>query len=776
MQSELIRQVVFGDGLLAFRDAAFPILEPEALLASLREALAARPDLWHAGSAVVVQLTDMHQLDEALALAQRSTERFPLLPRLWLDLSLVHRARREREAEIPPLERALQLSPGWGRASRALSNTYERMGDYQKSAETLERAIAASPLDAYNHGALGDALWHLGKMEQAVASIERALRLDPGWDWAWEQLREWPPKIGAPDRAVTLARELTNTRAGEARSWFDLAQALVNSPIEERLVALDKALELNPRYFDAIDVRAWMLATAGRFEEALAACAPPALNGSVPARLLGRAAWVEAQRANLSAAISKMEAVVETAPDYYWGWNMLADWNCKIRNFPKALDAAKTMARLAPRSAIPLGYQADIQMQLGRAGDARASLRRAVEIDPAYEFAAMKLFEHYVEERDYPNAEKILTLLKTHSPGARTTLAELKMECRRVRRDDALALLSEICMAPVEDSFAVDAADERIRKSGWTSSAERIFFEALNKPGANPEVGACWVRRFTERGDWKQRKLLFKVPPATPIGDSARIAYLEALGALKKPGYLRSIIGRERGWLMRNPVAWGTVGYSFVQMKRYRSVVAWMRDWRQRRDAQPWMLQNLSHALRKLGRDREAITVNGRAIELQPDHTTPVHRVWLLFEIALRGDHVRASKLLKEIHEHDLVPYNRAILSLIKAVVAVFGAAPEQKRRTFKEERIELQTGDLQGLFRDSVLRREYRRTLKAMGRAAGRPLLGTFYSWMPLKARTVAAPASTLAGGPDISPRMIWIFVMLAIALLRMCSSAVSP
>ena len=55
-----------GGGL--FRDVAYRVLDPEDLLARLREAQAARPDLWHAWSALIQQLADMQRLDEALSL------------------------------------------------------------------------------------------------------------------------------------------------------------------------------------------------------------------------------------------------------------------------------------------------------------------------------------------------------------------------------------------------------------------------------------------------------------------------------------------------------------------------------------------------------------------------------------------------------------------------------------------------------------------------------------------------------------------------------------
>ena len=72
-----MRQMLLGDGLLAYRAWAYPVLDPEELLMTLREAHAERPDLWHAWSALAQQLSDMGHHDEALGILQEAVERFP---------------------------------------------------------------------------------------------------------------------------------------------------------------------------------------------------------------------------------------------------------------------------------------------------------------------------------------------------------------------------------------------------------------------------------------------------------------------------------------------------------------------------------------------------------------------------------------------------------------------------------------------------------------------------------------------------------------------------
>ncbi len=508
IRAELIRQVVLGDGLLTYRELAYPVLEPEALLAGLREAHAARPDLWHAWVALTQQLADLSQLDEALALAERATELFPLHAQTWLQLGLVYGARLAPAEQVRPLERALLLAPSWGRISRVLAEVHERLGQLDQGERTLERAIAAAPLEAQNHVALAEARWRLGRQEQALANLEHALRLQPAYGYAWNLLREWTPP--ASSRSVELARTLTETRPGEARSWLILAQCLPGSEIEPRLEALRHAITLAPHYADAYDARAVLLAEAGRFDEALDACAPAAWQpGERPFVLAGRAAWINACRGHLQTAINGMEGIVKTTPDYYWGWSQLADWYSRVGRPGEAREAARQMARLAPNRAEPLGYIADLQSRLGDQEESMATLRRACAVDPTYAYAAFRVFEYEVKQRDLSAAETTLGRLRLHFPGPRAEACAIELRARQGRTAETFDDFRQLCFAPAEAGGAVDQAAETLCAAGHGSRVERICGECLGKPGHTRRsvAGGCAA--------W------WRVTPGAPVGKSS---------------------------------------------------------------------------------------------------------------------------------------------------------------------------------------------------------------------------------------------------------------
>ena len=78
----------------------------------------ARPDLWHAWSALIGELVSRNELDDALGQAQDAVARFPLLAAVWLDLAMVCRACGDADGEVEALGRALMINPGWGTAAR----------------------------------------------------------------------------------------------------------------------------------------------------------------------------------------------------------------------------------------------------------------------------------------------------------------------------------------------------------------------------------------------------------------------------------------------------------------------------------------------------------------------------------------------------------------------------------------------------------------------------------------------------------------------------------
>ncbi|PYJ06930.1 MAG: hypothetical protein DME25_05185, partial [Verrucomicrobia bacterium] len=535
---ELRRQVIFRDALSAYQRAARGLLPPQEVVSLLREANAARPDLWQAWSVLIVQLVDVGSHDEALALAREATERFPLVPRLWVDLARVEQARLEAAGEIRALEKALEISPGYAYASRQLADACERKHDLAKARAVLEQAVAANPLDAQNHAGLAHILWKQGERETALTRIQHVLRLEPGYEWAWKALTHWGATLGRPALAAETARDLTRVRAGEARSWLLLAETLSSQKeAEELFAALERAVALNPHCEEAYDLRARALSELNRFDEALRQCEACPIQ-PIPPRLRIRAAWIEAQRGNLASAIARAKAAMEDFPDYYAGWQFLSEWCLRAQQADEAVSAAEKMAALAPLQPVPLGYLGDLKLRLKDRDGAKQAFQRAFTLDPDYQYAGFHLFQMTLADRSLDEAEQILKVLSRQGQDSRTVACSIELAAARYEWPQALDLFGTLCADANADYNALASAVDALDRHKGRHSVDKLLHKHLSHGSPAPALAEFWVHRQVSRGRWALRSRLkalsFKSQPPdsqpSAIGRRAVLCYLDHLG------------------------------------------------------------------------------------------------------------------------------------------------------------------------------------------------------------------------------------------------------
>jgi tetratricopeptide (TPR) repeat protein len=636
VHQELLRQVTFGEGLLAFRETALLALEPEELLAILREALEARRDLWHAWAALVRQLSDLGQLDEARDLAKQAVERFPLLPALWLDLARVCRRRGDVEGEVEALTKAVQINPTWSVAQRQLADAYEQAGHLDQAEEVLRRAIARSPLIAGNHADLAELLWRKGDHDQALEGMAHAFELEPGVDQAWDKLCDWARRLERPELAVEAARRLSQRRPAEARSWLRLAQAHYRQPrasdpekdrqrIDEALRAYDRAIFLNPRQPDFYDQKAVALAQAGRWDEARAACRPAPWGEQAPLTLRGRAAWLEAQQGHVDRAIEQMREVLKEDPKYYWAWSQLGDWCQATGRFPEYLEAATQMCRLAPHTAQPLAYRGEARLRTGDRGGME-DLRAALKLSPDYALAGLLLFDEHLAAGEMDEVERVLAHLEQFVGGDFVTARAVQLHARLGRKDEALVGLRRLCHSHDFSSWPIDAATGAVGQAGWTAELVQVLRDEVRAGAWHPQVAVLWGERFDPQNGGDLDECLRALDQArqvnpgdyTPLDLQAELMakagrFDPALEVIREATTVPGFATRARG------------RYAWVEKLRGRTEEAIELMGRTLRDDPNyyWGWQQLADWYEALGRHAEHLQAAQRLVELNPNHSYP---------------------------------------------------------------------------------------------------------------------------------------------------------
>jgi tetratricopeptide (TPR) repeat protein len=694
IEQQLLRQVVTGDGLLAFMELARPILDPETLLQSLRLAHAERPDLWHAWSALGSQLAHLGHLDEATEVARQATDRFPHLPRIWLDLAQAHRLRNAPQEEIAAARRAVEINPAWSVSALALADALERAGSMADAHAVYERALMHLADDAQVHAMHAHLLWRQRKPSEALDAVERALRLAPGYGWAWNVLNEWAIACGQPMRPFEFAHLLARESPGDRHIWLALTR-LTDGPetLAERLAAVDKALALDAHWVDAWDMKAVLLVEAERFDEAAAACEVGMPLCPVDAHILqGRRAWIESQRCQLPEAIERMRTILAENASYAWGWSQLARWLVEQDELAEATLALKHLRRLRPHDPWVYRQLGELHLRQEDRQGTREAFAMALRLSPADVAAAHHIFDLQVQSGDLVEAENTLRIMQMHQPGAQTLAAEIQLRLREKDVPAAIKLLQSLSVSTDPAPWPLNAAAEAFRHAGRSRQALRTLRRTLrNEESCNPQTGAAAIRLLLDGGRATAATWLFLKICRPEIQRRAAAPLVKALAQRRCRCLLWCLLWRCREALANDDDAWAQVGYALVSIGSMKKAAQWLDDWQTRANVQPWVLFDLCLALRKLGRCDEANEIAEHVVRTWAHREGAADmRLFLAVEAALAGTLQVAAEHLRLVVVRDQVAYDQEMLALAKELLDFQMAKPEDRPRQFKALRIRL--------------------------------------------------------------------------------------
>jgi cellulose synthase operon protein C len=493
-----------GDGLVAYFEQSIRLMEEpedqEKLLVVLEQFLDERPDLWQSWSVVCQLLLMAHRAEESASLAKQATERFPLVPRVWIDLAEASSAANRPEERIEALRQAVLVAPGWTPAVREYAEALGEAEQYDEAIRVLERLVARSPLDPLAHWYLAERLWDADRSREALDRAKLSVRMDTGVDpraeIAWSAVMSWSDRLDAPEEAVDLARAIAGDRAGDPQAWLRLARCLTEfSQSDEALHALDTAIRLDPRNVEAYDMKAERLAALGHYEAALETAQPSEFVGDMPLLLQGRAAWIEARRGNLSSAISQMQALVAIDPDYIWGWQQLAEWYNATNQPQSYLQAANELIRLRPDHPLSLTLRGEARLLNEQREEGKSDLREALKLSPNYSPAAAILFDACLEDDEVREARTALAVLQEHMAGSEVLLKQLQFAQHIEDTEAAERAFEDICLIAGEGPpHSLQAALQVMEELNLQAEAAKIMKEAWQSGEPfNPWVVMLWV-------------------------------------------------------------------------------------------------------------------------------------------------------------------------------------------------------------------------------------------------------------------------------------------
>jgi tetratricopeptide (TPR) repeat protein len=490
-----------------------------------------------------------------------------------------------------------------------------------------------------------------------------------------------------------------------------------------------------------------------------------------------RAAWIEAQRGNRSKAIALATTALEEHPESSGGWQLLADWYHENEQADEAVQAAENMVKLAPLDPIPLGYLGELKAKTGDKKGAQAAFQRAFTLDPDYTVAGVKLFEMQVIARQLTEAGETLQVLCRRGQTHQTLSCSVWLATVRQEPQRALEQFGTLCAIPQAPEWSIAGAARALDACGLSRSVDRILDEHLRRPDPAPTLAGFWVERESIKGKWGLHSRLNALKVEGESGRRAILRYLDHLGQAVNAARQTRSVGRilrlryhvwrllktHRNWLHSDVEGWGKVGYVLTSIGRPAAVISWLGDWKNRPQAESWMLYNLVVMMHRKGQFEEGWQIIRHAVTLR--HTSDLHeifRLWAAFEEALAGNISLAGQHLATLPPESIREGHRPLQTMTQLLIAQAEgkqdspAIRSQLRATFGKEHPSQA---------ERYTRAAYRRFMAAVALQAGGfglRLWGWWYyrglAWLWIALMVVCAPL--IFAAPPLAIVFVWWYI----------------
>lgn len=633
----------------------------------------------------------------------------------------------EREDGKADLREAQRIAPNYSFAGMLLFDAYlhdEEFNNARRSLALLQEHIGGSgrPFVAARYAQLAV---HEKDQEAALDALRDVCSLPCDSTWpintAVAECRKagWSKEADGVLEDVILNGEEFHPYVLFA--WMDGPEG-AEADIDRKLRLINRTIEVHPRHLQSYDVKAELLSRASRFDEALDACLPAAFGPSPPLILRGRSAWVLAMRGDRESAITQMREILRVDPDYYWGWQQIANWYDATDAHSDYLEAAENLVRLAPSDPAAFGYRGEAKLFGGDRRGAKLDFQKAYELDPNYAFAGLHLMDELLADDELETAGKTLARLQEHIGGPYVRLRAIRLAVKHKDADTAHAQFHDMCRDSETPYLLLSKAADALTEAGWASAADQALSEAIDDDQCVLHVGRLWVERCAARNDPDYEQKLPALFERGAIGREALFASVEALARPASARRLHDCISRHEKALRESHRGWAKAAEALVSVRDYQVAAAWVADWPEREVDEPWMLLPAALALRMLDRMDEAVAVSRKALRLPGDAATPEHLVYVALDDALSGRTAEAASLVGEIDSEDLDDVPRLLFAFAETLLAVQRAGPGARAAAFHEAKknVEEAIASLAPKEPNADLTRSYRRWTIRISQDAG--------------------------------------------------------
>jgi protein O-GlcNAc transferase len=323
LEQAIVLQPAYPEALLNLGNALQAAGRSEDAIRAFRDAIVLNPALPEAHTGLGVALQAKGQLEEAIGHHREALNLRPAYSAAWSNLGVALRARGDcRQETIAAFREALRLKPAYPEALSNLGLALLTDGQSEEGLACQRQAIAINPSNPQLHLNLGDGLLELNRLPEAIRTYRMVLELKPDERKAYLGLARAHQLLGELEQALLIAQQglaiqpdwlpiqwirfqLLNLLGMRDVANEAVEAMLTNQPAcgisylakacllqdtyrnEECHRTLDQALAMDPSLYGAHYCRSYLLASAGKFKEAIAelrqsvAIAPSFFEGNI---------------------------------------------------------------------------------------------------------------------------------------------------------------------------------------------------------------------------------------------------------------------------------------------------------------------------------------------------------------------------------------------------------------------------------------------------------------------------------------------------------------
>jgi tetratricopeptide (TPR) repeat protein len=310
-------------------------------------------------------------------------------------LGVVLNARGDPQEAVNCLQRAIRLNPDVPSFYSNLGEIERQRGNLDEADAALSKAIELDPSTAQAHSNLGIVHFDRKEFEEAAASYERAIALQPDFPEAHNNLGNAYRALDRREDAIACYQRAVGQRDGYAEAYNNMATALRDGQdFESAEHAYRKAITLKPNYMEPYNNLAMMLSYLERSDEALRILGDALRIDEKHVGTLLSVARVQLKRGSHAVAIQAAEMASGIDPEDYEPYLTLGEIHHEMDDPQTALTYLDRAIELDKNEAgEPYSFRGVVLKSLGRLDEARASVRKALDINP-------KLYSAYANLND----------------------------------------------------------------------------------------------------------------------------------------------------------------------------------------------------------------------------------------------------------------------------------------------------------------------------------------------------------------------------------------